>query len=55
MPEDRPTKEVMNDDKEFDKWAEAYERKMAKKATTMHEVRPNQPEVNRPDPEGVYG
>lgn len=32
LHEDRPTPEQINNDDEFDKWAEAYERRMAQKA-----------------------
>jgi hypothetical protein len=54
MPEDRPSQEIINDDEKFDAWAEAYERKMAQKTTTMHKVQSNKSEVIRPDPESVY-
>jgi len=39
MPEDRPSMDQINDDKQFDNWMEGFERKMAKSTAKSKKLR----------------
>ena len=39
MPEDRPSPEQVEDDKQFDNWLEGFERKMAKMTAKSKKMR----------------
>lgn len=40
MPEDKPTRDQIDKDVEFDKWLETYERRMSQKYSKKTKVNP---------------